>query len=120
VLSRNLAETIGFEPMDPVTQIDGLANRCLRPLSQVSINLTTGRIRTYKDYVYNVVPTLNPYNGHLGGLPRSTHGRYCILQYKNGKVKLFELAERDRIERLPISQYYGFQDRVRSQPQHTP
>lgn len=30
------------------------------------------------------------------------------------------LAEGDSIELLPISQYYGFQDRLRSQPQHPP
>jgi len=31
-----LVETVGFEPTDLLSQIDGLANRCLRPLSHVS------------------------------------------------------------------------------------
>ena len=38
----NLAEMVGFEPTDLFTQIDGLANRCLRPLSHISIQLVAG------------------------------------------------------------------------------
>ena len=34
--AQNLVETVGFEPTDLLSQIDGLANRCLRPLSHVS------------------------------------------------------------------------------------
>jgi len=31
-----LADSIGFEPMLLISQEDGLANRCLRPLGQLS------------------------------------------------------------------------------------
>ena len=41
---------------------------------------------------------------------------YCIVHYTTRP-----LAEDDSIELLPIHhQYYGFQDRLRSQPQHLP
>ena len=42
---------------------------------------------------------------------------YCSIQLSYGQV----LAEDDSIELLPTHhQYYGFQDRLRSQPQHLP
>ena len=41
----------------------------------------------------------------------------CSIQLSYGQV----LAEDDSIELLPIHhQYHGFQDRLRSQPQHLP
>ena len=36
-----MAESVGFEPTVHITAYDGLANRCLRPLSQLS-NLVAG------------------------------------------------------------------------------
>ena len=38
-MSLNLVENVGFEPTVHITAYDGLANRCLRPLSQLSIVL---------------------------------------------------------------------------------
>ena len=38
LLPRNtLVESVGFEPWDLLSQIDGLANRSLRPLGHLSI-----------------------------------------------------------------------------------
>ena len=59
-----LAETKGFEPLVDITAHDGLANRCLRPLSHVSIVLLyaiyqlmsiaifSDNIKTYHDPVF--------------------------------------------------------------------
>ena len=37
-----LAEERGFEPPDALADVDGLANRCFRPLSHSSINIQFG------------------------------------------------------------------------------
>ena len=48
-----------------------------------------GRIRTYKDFVYDSASSLNPYNGSLGGLPiplTATALLYDILQINQAKL----------------------------------
>lgn len=45
-----MAECIGFEPMLRLSPEDGLANRCLRPLGQHSINLFTKYFTMQKIY----------------------------------------------------------------------
>ena len=39
LLLQFLAETVGFEPTERVTPLDGLASRCRKPLGYVSVLL---------------------------------------------------------------------------------
>ena len=46
-LGKIMAERGGFEPPVPVAQYDGLANRCLRPLSHLSAGSPIHRIPAF-------------------------------------------------------------------------
>ena len=56
--------------------------------------------------------------------PKRDSNPHCVVSKTIVSFQLdylgIKMAEHDRIERLSISRYYDFQDRLRSQPQHTP
>ena len=86
-----MAEIVGFEPTDHFNMIDGLANRCLKPLSHISIFGAGGQFSLSLTHGTSV---------YLGRFPRITGGSGGIRTH--GTLR-----------------YDGFQDRCLKPLSHT-